>query len=113
MKDTSVQNRENQQVEPTSETLLALNRRTNKVEMVKGLDKEGNLQTFSPDNKQENDQFIRVDKHGDLFSNFFSNFYRQLKNPTDFSFFRISEYDAVNTAKDFQQYVNHASADEK
>nr|WP_317165033.1 hypothetical protein [Chryseobacterium sp. 18068] len=70
---------ERNQIKPVSDTLLVLNKDTNKIEMVKGVDKDGNLQKIPPDEKRDNDQLIRVDKHGDLFSNFFSNFYRQLK----------------------------------
>ncbi len=94
------------------DTLPVLDKETNKVEIVKGIDKDGNLQKFPLDDNKDNGQLIRVDKHGDLFSNFFSNFYRQLKNPTHFNFFKISEYNAVNTAKDFQQYVDQASPEE-
>ncbi|KFF00687.1 hypothetical protein IX39_08665 [Chryseobacterium formosense] len=101
------------EIKPVSDTLLVLTKDTNKIEMVKGIDKEGNLQKFPPDDKKENDQWVRVDKHGDIFSNFFSNFYRQLKDPTHFNFFKISEYDAVNTAKDLQYYVDQASPEEK
>jgi len=110
-----VQNATNEtnKIKPVSDTLLVLNINTNAVEMVKGIDKEGNLQKIPPDEKKDNDQLIRVDKHGDLFSNFFSNFYRQLKNPSHFNFFKVSEYDAVNTAKDLQQYVDQASPEEK
>jgi len=100
-------------IKPVSETLLVLNIHTNTVEMVKGVEQEGNLQKFPSEEKKENDQLIRIDKHGDIFSNFFSNFYRQLKNPTHFNFFKISEYDAVNTAKELQRYVDQASPEEK
>ena len=103
---------ETNKIKPVSDTLLVLNIQTNAVEMVKGIDQDGNLQKFPPDEKKDNDQLIRVDKHGDLFSNFFSNFYRQLKNPSHFNFFRVSEYDAVNTAKDLQQYVDQVSPEE-
>ena len=101
------------EIKLATDTLLVLNIHNNKIEMVKGIDKEGKLQTVLPENKKENEQLIRVDKHGDLFSNFFSNFYRQLKNPTHFNFFKVSEYDAVDTAKDLQQYVGQASPKEK
>lgn len=101
------------EIKPAKDTLLVLNIYNNTIEMVKGIDKEGNLQTVPPENKKENDQLVRVDKHGDLFSNFFSNFYRQLKNPTHFNFFKVSEYDAVHTAKDLQQYVDQASPEDK
>lgn len=101
------------EIKLATDTLFVLNIHNNKIEMVKGIDKEGKLQTVLPENKKENEQLIRVDKHGDLFSNFFSNFYRQLKNPTHFNFFKVSEYDAVDTAKDLQQYVDQASPEEK
>ncbi|KQT20839.1 hypothetical protein ASG31_16780 [Chryseobacterium sp. Leaf404] len=110
--EEAVQNETNQ-IKPVSDTLLVLNISTNAVEMVKGVDKDGNLQKISPNEKKDNDQLIRVDKHGDIFSNFFSNFYRQLKNPSHFNFFKVSEYDAVTTAKDLQQYVDQASPEEK
>ncbi|AZA60210.1 DUF3945 domain-containing protein [Chryseobacterium indoltheticum] len=113
--EKKVQNETNEtkKIKPVSDTLLVLNIQTNAVEMIKGIDQDRNLQKFPPDEKKDNDQLIRVDKHGDLFSNFFSNFYRQLKNPSHFNFFKISEYDAVNTAKDLQQYVDQASPEEK
>ncbi|MDN5395616.1 MAG: DUF3945 domain-containing protein [Chryseobacterium sp.] len=108
-----IEQNEANEIKPTSDTLLVLNINTNQIEMVKGVDKEGNLQKIPPDEKKDNDQLIRVDKHGDLFSNFFSNFYRQLKNPSHFNFFKVSEYDAANTAKDLQNYVDQASPEEK
>ncbi|MET3535850.1 DUF3945 domain-containing protein [Chryseobacterium limigenitum] len=113
--EKKVQNETNEtkKIKPVSDTLLVLNIQTNAVEMIKGIDQDGNLQKFPPDEKKDNDQLIRVDKHGDLFSNFFSNFYRQLKNPSHFNFFKVSEYNAVNTAKDLQQYVDQASPEEK
>lgn len=101
------------EIKPVSDTLLVLNKDTNKVEMVKGVDKEGNLQKFPPNEIKDNEQLIRVDKNGDLFSNFFSNFYRQLKDPSRFNFFKVSEFDAVKTARDLQQYVDQASPNER
>lgn len=96
-----------------SDTLLVLDKETNTIEMVKGMDNEVTLKKISPEKKKDHEPIIRVDKHGDVFSNFFSNFYRQLKNPTRFLFFRVSEYDAVNTATDLQPYVDKASPEEK
>ncbi|WP_276835249.1 DUF3945 domain-containing protein [Chryseobacterium cucumeris] len=113
MEDEIINSQETGEIKPATDTLLVLNTHTNQVEMVKGVDQEGNLQKVSPLEKNENDQLIKVDKHGDIFSNFFSNFYRQLKNPTRFNFFKVSEYDAVNTAKDLQKYVDQASPEEK
>lgn len=105
--------KETTELEPASDTLLVLNIYNNTIEMVQGVDKQGNLQKLPPTEKEDNTPLIKVDKHGDIFSNFFSNFYRQLKNPSQFKFFKVSEYDAVNTAKDLQQYVDQASPEEK
>lgn len=113
MEDDIINSQEANEIKPSADTLIVLNIHTNEVEMVKGIDKEGNLQKVPPEDKKENDQLIRVDKHGDIFTNFFSNFYRQLKNPTHFNFFKVSEYDAVSTAKDLQKYVDQASTEEK
>ncbi len=113
MEDEIINSRETNEIKPSADTLLVLNIHTNEVEMVKGIDKEGNLQKFLPEDKKENDQLIKVDKHSDLFFKFFSNFYRQLKNPSHFNFFKVSEYDVVNTAKNLQKYVNQASPEEK
>lgn len=113
MENEIIGSQETGEIKPTRDTLLVLNIHTNQVEMVKGVDQEGNLQKFPPEDKKDNEPLIRVDKHGDLFSNFFSNFYRQLKNPTHFNFFKVSEYDAANTARDLQKYVDQASSEEK
>ncbi|MBP2617868.1 DUF3945 domain-containing protein [Chryseobacterium jejuense] len=113
MENELINPHEPNELKPATDTLLVLNIHTNQVEMVKGIDKDGNLQKVTPQEKKDNEPLIRVDKHGDLFSNFFSNFYRQLKNPTHFNFFKVSEYDAVNTAKDLQKYVDQASPEEK
>lgn len=113
MEDELINSQESGGFKPSTDTLIVLNIHTNQVEMVKGIDQDGNLQKVPLQEKKDNEQLIRVDKHGDLFSNFFSNFYRQLKNPTHFNFFKVSEYDAVNTAKDLQKYVDQASPEEK
>ncbi|MFC3158044.1 Protein of unknown function [Chryseobacterium arachidis] len=93
-----------------SDTLLALDKKTKKVGLVNGIDENGNL-IVDPQKKNSN-QFIRIDRGGDFFSNFFSNFISQLKNPTDFSFFKISELGAMQAAMELQDYVDKASPEE-
>ncbi|WP_312822781.1 DUF3945 domain-containing protein [Epilithonimonas sp.] len=100
-------------IKSSSDTLLVLDNETNKIEMVKDIDSSGKIQKIAPENKKADEPLIRVDKHGDIFSNFFSNFYRQLKNPSRFSFFKVSKYDAVNTAKDLQHYVDQACSEDR
>lgn len=91
-----------------SDILLVLNKETMKLEAVKGIGKNGELETVPPDKSNQN-QFMKVDKQGDIFSNFFSNFISQLKNPTKFSFFKIPAPLAIQTAGEIQKAVEKPS----
>ena len=51
------------------DVLLVLDKQQGKVSAVKGIDKEGNLQTVPPTHGGE---FMQVDKNSDVFSNFIS-----------------------------------------
>lgn len=86
-----------------SDILLVHDKEKRKVQAVKGVTKDGELEAIDPDNRNQN-QFMRVNKHGDIFSNFFSNFRSQLKNPTQFSFFRVSIFDVEELAKKIAEY---------
>ncbi|WP_313138669.1 DUF3945 domain-containing protein [Myroides sp.] len=92
--------------EQLSDILLVLDKEKMKIQAVKSIDENGKMETVDPTKKNQN-QFMRVDKHGDLFSNFFSNFWRQLKDPTQFSFFKVSADEAVEKAKEFQKQVDN------
>lgn len=89
-------------LEELTDILLVLNKEKMRIEAVKGIDKDGKLKTVPVDKKNQN-QFMRVDKHGDLFSNFFANFFSQLKNPTHFSFFKVPASEAIDMAKEIQK----------
>lgn len=91
--------------EQLSEILLVLDKDKKKIQAVKGIDEDGLLQTVDPTKKNQN-QFMRVDKQGDVFSNFFSNFISQLKNPTNFSFFKVILDEADLKAKEMQKQVD-------
>lgn len=94
--------------EQISEILLVLDKEKMKIMAVKGIDENGKLETIEPSKKNQN-QFMRVDKQGDLFSNFFSNFFSQLKNPTNFSFFKIPAPLSIKLAKEMQKQVDQPS----
>lgn len=85
-------------VQQSEEVLLARAKKDQKVKVVKGIDSKGNMQTVNPSKRSQN-QFMRVDKHGDFFSNFFSNFLSQLRNPTSFDFFKVPADQSVDLAK--------------
>ena len=94
--------------EQYSDILLVLNNNKKKIEVVKGIGSDNKLQTVTPDKKNQS-QFMRVDKHGDLFTNFFSNFLNQLKDPTHFNFFRVSARDVITVANKIQKAVDSST----
>jgi len=96
---------ESQKDDQLSDILLVLDKEKMKIQAVKSIDKDGNLETISP-SKRHQSEFMRVDKHGDIVSNFLSNFWRQLKDPTRFTFFKVSADEAVDKAKEFQKQVD-------
>lgn len=98
--------------EQLSEILLVLDKEKKKILAVKGIDENGKMETVEPNKKNQN-QFMRVDRHGDLFSNFFTNFFSQLKDPTKFSFFKVPAPLAINTAKEMQEHLDRPTPEGK
>lgn len=94
-----------QSPEQLSDVLLVMDKEKKTIQAVTGIDENGELKTVDA-NKKNQSEFMRVDKSGDFFANFFANFWRQLKDPTRFSFFKVPEQEAVETAQKMQQQVN-------
>ena len=92
--------------EQLSDILLVLDKEKMKIQAVKSMDENGKMETIDP-TKQNQNEFMRVDKHGDFVSNFLSNFWRQLKNPTQFAFLQVPADEAVEKAKEFQKQVDN------
>lgn len=101
----NVQNENGITPEQLSEILLVLDKEKMKIQAVKGIGANGELETVDPLKKNQN-QFMRVDKNGDILSNFFSNFISQIKNPTNFSFFKVPEAAATDIASKIQKHVD-------
>ena len=59
--------------EQLSDILLVLDKEKMKIQAIKSMDENGKMETVEPTKKNQN-QFMRVDKSGDFFSNFFSFF---------------------------------------
>ncbi|RXM53024.1 MULTISPECIES: DUF3945 domain-containing protein [unclassified Chryseobacterium] len=90
--------------------LLVLNPKTNKIEAVKTIDEKGDLKTV-PNTQKNQNQFLKIDKQGDLFSNFFSNFLSQLKDPTLFNFFKSPLKESEKIGKQIQHHLTHPSTE--
>lgn len=90
--------------EQLSDILLVFDKEEKQLKAVKGIDEKGELKTAPADSKSLDD-FMKVDKQGNMLSNFFSNFMRQAKNPTRFSFFKIPIEKSVNTIEKLQNHL--------
>jgi len=84
------------------DVLLVKEKKESKLKAVIGFDEEGKLKTQLP--KQANAaSFLKIDKNGYVLENFFTNFHRQYKNPTDFQFFNAPANLVEKTAADLEK----------
>lgn len=103
---SEIQTQNSEQTAQLSDILLVLDKEKMKIQAIKSFDKNGQMETVDPTKKNQN-KFMQINKHGDFLSNFFSNFYNQLKNPTNFAFFKVLDSVAIEKAKEFQKHFNH------
>ena len=87
--------------------LLVLDKEKKTISAVKGVDENGELQTVPPEN---NSELLKFDRHGDFFSNFFSNMMNQLKNPTRFNFFKIPKIELPKIEPIIRDNFDHPTA---
>ncbi|MCT3897548.1 DUF3945 domain-containing protein [Elizabethkingia anophelis] len=99
---------------PISEanTLLVLHHRNNSVGMVQNISQNGHLIDVAPDSAGV-DLMIRIDSSAESFTEFYTHFYHQLKNPEAYSFFKVREFEAVETALELQDYIDSSSSIDK
>lgn len=89
----------------TIDTLLVSDPKSSTVKAVSKIDHNDQLKTVPPTLEHQN-QFLKIDKQGDLFSNFFTNFLSQLKDPTPFLFFKVPIEDAIPKALKLEDAIN-------
>ncbi|WP_412468696.1 DUF3945 domain-containing protein [Pedobacter sp. KLB.chiD] len=90
------------------DTILVLNDKS-KIQAVKSV-KDGEVETVNPTH-QNSGQFIRVDRTGDIVTNFFSNFFRQLKDPFKFIYLKVPHDEAVEKAGKIQKHLKNSSVE--
>lgn len=86
--------------------LLVMDKETKSVKAVKGINENGELQTVPPKKGNET-EFLKIDTNKNLFENFFSNFMRQLKEPTRFHFFRVGADKVEEVASKIQENIKN------
>lgn len=93
-------------------TLLVLRHSNNSVGIVQAVNPSGNLIDVKPDSNKV-DTVIRVDSAENSFTDFYADFYHQLKDPSEYSFFKVQEFEAHETAKGLQKYIDDSSDAER
>jgi hypothetical protein len=75
--------------ETEKDVLIVRDEKTGEIGVVAGLKSDGtpNVTGTKPENGQA---FLRFDRNGDVLDNFFSNFFRQCKEPKRFGFYRVA-----------------------
>lgn len=93
-------------VNQEQESLLVLDKKDGKkVKAVSGTDEKGNLKTVPPKKQNEQD-FMKIDKHGNVLENFFTNLARQFKDPTHFDFFKVKSSAVDSVAPVIESMAN-------
>lgn len=85
-----------------NDVLLVHDKRAGTVNVVKGVDTDGSLQTVPPTQKHAS-EFMRVDNNSDPFTNFFSNFYRKINDTEGLGFFRCNASAVEQNAEAIRQ----------
>ena len=99
-----------EQPDELNEMLLVLDKKENTIKGVTGLSKDGKVKAAAINDKEQPD-FLRIERNGDFFSNFFGNFLRQLREPTRFDFFRVPFAAGKDIALELQSHLNNLGKD--
>lgn len=78
--------------------LMAYDKKEQKAKGVKGIAANGELETLEA-NEVNRGQFIKVDQHGNFFTNFGKNFIYQYNNPARYSLYNMPKDTPVEEAK--------------
>jgi hypothetical protein len=76
-------------LKPDDKVLLMKEEGDNNLKVVKGINKKGKIDAVHPKNAGFSD-FLKVDQHSDILTNFFKNFMEQSKNPSHTGFFAVA-----------------------
>lgn len=95
-------------IKKKTDTLLVLHHETGTVSIVQGLGEDGELHSVHP-KELNNAEIVSIDSNDNSFAEFYAGFYNQLKEPGEFSFFKVTEYEAGRTALHLQKYIDDSS----
>ncbi len=93
-------------------TLLVLRHSNNSIGVVQSVNADGEVMAITPENKGAA-EVMRIDASEHSFAEFYTDFYHRLKDPDDYSFFKVWEFEAYEAAVGLQSYLAGSSAAEK
>ncbi|WP_346986006.1 DUF3945 domain-containing protein [Chryseobacterium sp. POE27] len=93
-------------------TLLVLRHSNNSVGVVKSVSADGEVMDVRPENKDVA-EVMRIDASEHTFAEFYADFYRRLKDPKDYSFFKVREFEAYEAAVGLRSYLAGSSIVDK
>jgi len=94
------------------DVLVVRDEKTGEISVVAGLNADGSPKRIPA--KAENAQsFLQLDRHGDALDNFFTNFFRQCKEPSRFGFYRIAADQAENVLEAIKQLLKDPEANKE
>ena len=94
------------------DVLVVRDEKTGEISVVAGLNADGYPNRIPA--KAENAQsFLQLDRHGDALDNFFTNFFRQCKEPSRFGFYRIAADQAENVLEAIKQLLKDPEANKE
>ena len=86
------------------DVLLVNEKGDTKLNVVAGLGEDGKPMVVPPKNENE-PNFMKLDKQGNVLDNFMANFVRQYKEPTHFGFFKVSADQVENSSIVIQEML--------
>jgi len=98
--------------ETEKDVLIVRDEKTGEIGVVAGLKSDGtpNVTNAKPENRQA---FLRFDRNGDILDNFFSNFFRQCKEPKRFGFYRVAADSVENVLAVLKDLLKNPEANKE
>ncbi|MDR1887597.1 MAG: DUF4099 domain-containing protein, partial [Prevotellaceae bacterium] len=84
------------------DVLLVREKGSKELKAVTGQNADGTPKTALP-KEENNPDFLKIDKHGNMLENFMSNFMKQAKDPTRFEFFRVPAANMEEVIRSLQE----------
>lgn len=98
-----------EQKKSQKDVLIVRDEKTGEIGVVAGLGKDGNPK-LSPPKVENKGDFLQFNKQDNMLDSFFSNFYRQTKEPHRFGFYRVATENVEQLLDVFKELLKDPEA---